>query len=52
MLNIVQIAAIEEPLLRRKFGVEYTRYCRNVHRFVPRLSPWTQHETKQDARTS
>ena len=27
----------EEPTLRRKFGVEYEAYCRNVRRWWPRL---------------
>ena len=27
----------EEPHLRKVFGVEYEEYCRNVHRWVPRL---------------
>ena len=30
----------EEPTLRRKFGVEYEQYCKNVHRWVPRLRAW------------
>ena len=30
----------EEPTLRSKFGVEYETYCKNVRRWVPRLSPW------------
>jgi protein-S-isoprenylcysteine O-methyltransferase Ste14 len=30
----------EEPVLRRKFGDEYREYCRNVRRWIPRLTPW------------
>jgi protein-S-isoprenylcysteine O-methyltransferase Ste14 len=30
----------EEPTLRRSFGAEYERFCANVGRWVPRLSPW------------
>jgi len=32
----------EEPTLRRTFGAKYEEYCRNVHRWVPRLRPWDQ----------
>jgi protein-S-isoprenylcysteine O-methyltransferase Ste14 len=32
----------EEPTLRRMFGADYEEYCRNVHRWVPRLSPWNK----------
>jgi protein-S-isoprenylcysteine O-methyltransferase Ste14 len=27
----------EEPTLRKMFGVDYEEYCRNVHRWVPRM---------------
>jgi len=30
----------EQPTLRRKFGVEYEEYCRNVRAWIPRLHPW------------
>ncbi len=30
----------EEPTLRKMFGADYEEYCRNVHRWVPRLHPW------------
>jgi protein-S-isoprenylcysteine O-methyltransferase Ste14 len=32
----------EEPTLRKKFGADYDQYCRNVHRWLPRIHPWTQ----------
>ena len=30
----------EEPTLRRLFGEEYAEYCRNVSRWIPRLTAW------------
>jgi protein-S-isoprenylcysteine O-methyltransferase Ste14 len=30
----------EEPALRRTFGDDYVDYCRNVGRWIPRLTPW------------
>jgi len=30
----------EEPTLRKKFGSDYELYCKNVHRWLPRLRPW------------
>ncbi|MFZ0685257.1 MAG: isoprenylcysteine carboxylmethyltransferase family protein [Terriglobales bacterium] len=30
----------EEPHLRKIFGTEYERYCKNVRRWLPRLRPW------------
>ena len=30
----------EEPTLRRKFGVEYELYCKNVNRWWPRVRGW------------
>lgn len=37
----------EEPALRRKFANEYEEYCRNVRRWWPRWSPWTQPSVKR-----
>jgi len=34
----------EEPTLRRKFGAEYQEYCRNVHRWWPRMRGWDRSE--------
>lgn len=39
---VVFVMAYEEPTLRRKFGADYEEYCRNVPRWIPRLSPWTR----------
>jgi protein-S-isoprenylcysteine O-methyltransferase Ste14 len=30
----------EEPTLRRTYGAEYEAFCRNVRRWLPRLTPW------------
>src|SRR5271169_19050 len=32
----------EEPTLRGKFGADYEEYCRNVPRWIPRVSAWRQ----------
>lgn len=32
----------EEPTLRKMFGAGYDDYCRNVHRWIPRVRPWTK----------
>jgi len=34
------IVFYEEPVLRTKFGDDYIEYCRNVRRWIPRLTPW------------
>jgi len=34
------IVVYEEPTLRGLFGADYVEYCRNVRRWIPRLSPW------------
>ncbi len=34
------VVLYEEPTLRRKFGAQYTDYCRNVPRWIPRVKPW------------
>lgn len=36
-INAVYIPALEEPLLRQRFGDSYREYCRRVPRFIPRL---------------
>ena len=38
--NCLWIPFVEEPMLEDRFGADYRRYCRNVSRLVPRLSPW------------
>ena len=39
-LVFVFIVVYEEPMLRHLFGDDYAEYCRNVRRWIPRLSPW------------
>jgi len=38
------VLAVEEPMLRRSFGAEYTDYCAHVHRWLPRRSAWRSAE--------
>jgi protein-S-isoprenylcysteine O-methyltransferase Ste14 len=37
----------EEPTLRAKFGDDYVEYCRNVHRWWPRIRGWNSNETRR-----
>jgi len=32
----------EEPTLRKMFAVEYDEYCKNVPRWLPRMSAWAK----------
>ncbi|SFT79774.1 Phospholipid methyltransferase [Arthrobacter sp. ov118] len=34
------VQLFEEPTLTRKFAAAYEEYCRNVPRWLPRLTPW------------
>jgi protein-S-isoprenylcysteine O-methyltransferase Ste14 len=36
----IWVLAIEEPVLRAKFGAEYQDFCAHVRRWIPRLEPW------------
>lgn len=36
------ILVYEEPTLRKSFGDDYLEYCRNVRRWLPRLTPFQQ----------
>jgi len=36
----VFVLTYEEPALRRLFGEDYETYCRNVRRWLPRLTPY------------
>ncbi len=39
--NLFWFPFFEEPGLRKRFGAEFEEYCRNVPRYIPRLTPWT-----------
>jgi CTP:molybdopterin cytidylyltransferase MocA len=41
VINSIHIPFWEERVLGLRFGESYEIYCRNVRRFVPRLTPWT-----------
>ena len=40
LLNLTFIPLVEEPQLRTRFGASYEEYCRHVHRFLPRATPY------------
>ena len=40
LVNAVYFPLVEEPGLRRRFGVDYDSYSANVPRWLPRLRPW------------
>lgn len=43
----VFVLVYEEPVLRDKFGDEYTEFCANVGRWWPRLRPWHTRKYRQ-----
>jgi protein-S-isoprenylcysteine O-methyltransferase Ste14 len=45
IVSTLFILIYEEPVLRTMFGDDYLRYCRNVRRWLPRLTPF-DNETK------
>ena len=36
----------EEPRLEKRFGESYKRYRKSVHRWIPRLTPYREHESE------
>ena len=40
VINMFYFPLSEEPGLRKRFGREYEEYCKNVPRYIPRLTPW------------
>jgi protein-S-isoprenylcysteine O-methyltransferase Ste14 len=43
LLFHVFVLFYEEPTLRASFGSQYTAFCVEVPRWIPRLAPWTRH---------
>ena len=39
---VLFVLLYEEPHLRKTFDAEYEEYCKNVHRWVPRMRAWNQ----------
>jgi protein-S-isoprenylcysteine O-methyltransferase Ste14 len=37
------VLVYEEPALKATFGSEYTSFCAEVPRWIPRLTPWRSH---------
>ena len=48
IINMFYFPLSEEPGLRKRFGKEYDEYCKNVPRYIPRLTPWKAHQTHND----
>ncbi len=44
LINSLYRPLIEEPGLERRFGAEYVLYKKNVPRWIPRRSPWSNTE--------
>ena len=42
IINMFYFSLSEEPGLRKRFGKSYDTYCKNVPRYIPRLTPWKQ----------
>ena len=40
VVSAIYFPLVEEPGLQLRFGDEYSRYCANVPRWLPRLRPW------------
>lgn len=44
MIQMVHVPLNEERWLRRGFGAEYEEYCRQVPRWLPRMTPYEPKE--------
>ena len=40
IINLFYLPLSEEAGLRKRFGKQYDEYCKNVPRYIPRLTPW------------
>ncbi len=50
-INALYIPLLEEPLLERRFGNQYSEYKRNAPRWIPRLKSWpAKAQTKKTRR--
>lgn len=49
LVNAIFIPLWEEPGLRARFGAEYATYCRQVPRWIPRLTAWRPAPPESDA---
>ena len=47
VINMIYLPLAEEPGLRKRFCSEYEEYCRNVPRYIPRLTPWKCGKTEE-----
>ena len=45
--NMIYFPLVEEKGLQRRFGEDYTVYCKNVPRWIPRLKPWQSESDNQ-----
>ena len=52
IINMFYFPLSEEPGLRKRFGKEYDEYCKNVPRYIPRLTPWRAHQEPSTGKSS
>ncbi len=43
------VVGYEEPTLRRRYGAEFDFFCRNVPRWIPRVTPWQVNPASTDS---
>jgi len=37
----IRVVRFEEPWLKKEFGDQWEKYHKNVHRWLPRITPWS-----------